>query len=836
MINKILFLIVVLFSAFNINVNAQDSIASNYNSEWKKKIDKETSEIKNKLLQNESNKLKGIENSNQYIFCYSGDNYLELFEGNNAEDQSYLLFEGKEIKTTDYLGFEGNINQLFKELDINYKRKVIIYVTDIVHPEISPLINSDGKEVNESDFNKEFTKQCFSYLLTKLYGAQSGEFTMLAYLRVFRTQKAYFNSNETRFEYTHKRVFNYQKGLPNGCISLLENKIVKNEDNIFKSNGDQSGQIYECAKLIHSTLKAECPSVINPMLPLTVTERIAKIKEYLIDGLNDKEEGQVLNLISETPTSDISNFLLELQKDNLIYNIIGSTQNSIMGFYGGNNYAQLMRTFTTLVLRQESLISSFDNMDIEDFTNRVVFWDSKSILSTPTIGYNHYNVEMLEDGIGQIKYTRFRVTGINTIYVDDNFVSLEIIEDEMPCPNLKPFDLILFFNRSNLGLIEEGLPQSSAIKMVPAIFLKYAFDMKFNDDALKSAALTGDIITIASGPGLIIKAGWVMRAFILLEMAGAVGNITIQVADLENSKYSDLVDRYNLIMAGAGVVNLGITTLPGALSAAKNISKGIGKKLTGEYISWVMTYESELLSLSKNGNKSAEDILKLKATLFSEWKIKFGDFDRSFYAIVLTSGQKILHYGGWGGDVKLFDKITTTVIGKWFDETNGYGTKQVLNIAEGSFTRGLPNPGGINILDLPSDIYNSLLKKNFQKYYDELFDNDFAIDQFVDNGLTKIELKSQPYYRRVVNDEAMRLSIEDGKDLFWEQYNLPFLKATFERGDNVRLLSDPDDTRVLFGFFKREIEAITGTNGKIGLLDEYGYKFNKLTSTYEKIK
>jgi hypothetical protein len=152
-------------------------------------------------------------------------------------------------------------------------------------------------------------------------------------------------------------------------------------------------------------------------------------------------------------------------------------------------------------------------------------------------------------------------------------------------------------------------------------------------------------------------------------------------------------------------------------------------------------------------------------------------------------------YKGFGGDIILDPNKTTTVLGKFEDPTNGYGTKEILNLPDGSFTRGGENKGGINILDIPTDQYEQLL---------------------ADHGPV------------------------EGKEIFWEEHNQPFLEKSFQNGDNVRLLSDPDAPANRTGFYDRELQEIDGTtdaagNHTPGLAEKYGYKYNPATSSYEKI-
>lgn len=147
---------------------------------------------------------------------------------------------------------------------------------------------------------------------------------------------------------------------------------------------------------------------------------------------------------------------------------------------------------------------------------------------------------------------------------------------------------------------------------------------------------------------------------------------------------------------------------------------------------------------------------------------------------------KVVIYKGFGGDIQLDLNRTTTVIGKFEDPINGYGTKEILNMPEGSFTRGGENKGGINILDIPSAEYEGLLK-------------DYGTDI--------------------------------GKEIFWEKYNQPFLEESFKRGDNVRVLSDPNAPENRTGFYERELNEIQKSEG---LAEKYGYIYDPKTNSYIK--
>jgi len=112
---------------------------------------------------------------------------------------------------------------------------------------------------------------------------------------------------------------------------------------------------------------------------------------------------------------------------------------------------------------------------------------------------------------------------------------------------------------------------------------------------------------------------------------------------------------------------------------------------------------------------------------------------------------------------------------------------------------------------LPADEYDALLSKNVDKYLGQGY--------------------SLP--------EARELSKIEGMEEFWTDYNYPFLEDAFQRGDNIRVLSNKDYYKNASpeegSFFKRELEAIEdGWNGNQSLMQKYGYSYDAQTFTYKK--
>ena len=119
-------------------------------------------------------------------------------------------------------------------------------------------------------------------------------------------------------------------------------------------------------------------------------------------------------------------------------------------------------------------------------------------------------------------------------------------------------------------------------------------------------------------------------------------------------------------------------------------------------------------------------------------------------------------------------------IAKFDDQVDVPGTQFIkFELPEGGFARGQANPGGVSILDVEEKIYNTLI----------LDAEDY------------LESTGKSYTKADIDREA--------GEIFWIRYNVPFLEEAFKRGDNIRLLSEPNNLFSSAGFYGREIEAIT---------------------------
>ncbi|WP_437822903.1 hypothetical protein [Tenacibaculum mesophilum] len=214
-------------------------------------------------------------------------------------------------------------------------------------------------------------------------------------------------------------------------------------------------------------------------------------------------------------------------------------------------------------------------------------------------------------------------------------------------------------------------------------------------------------------------------------------------------------------------------------------------------------------------------------------------------------GNKLYYnYDGFGGDILVTPDKVTTVLGKFFDPPK-FGTSVYLDKTKTGLENGIisrvvnkrPPNNSIAFLDLPEDQYNSLLNGHIKDNIlsSPLFKGDQSkldlidgLDPWSDQVKDIISNKILPNASKDESLSILKKGINDGNEAFWHTYNKIFLEKAFQRGDDIRLVSDPkiyQPDPVKGGSYKRELDAITGSEG---LAKKYGYYYDNATKTYYK--
>lgn len=220
-----------------------------------------------------------------------------------------------------------------------------------------------------------------------------------------------------------------------------------------------------------------------------------------------------------------------------------------------NDYKKLNKVLCIKFKEKGDVVKHyFPENETEQFKS-VFFYDDSYLLQSAPIGTHKYSVSINDNG---------SVT-ISRQVVD--YQTTEVLPGDMGGPithvahwtipltfTLSPFTPITIVNRSSLASISEAASHAS-ITIAPAIFLKYASDQTFNDDALRVSAVVVDVLTVASGPGLVWKAYRVGKMGLALyegaQVLGALANLSANGLPA-NSESKKWIDKFNLIVAAWG--------------------------------------------------------------------------------------------------------------------------------------------------------------------------------------------------------------------------------------------------------------------------------------------
>ncbi|PWS28680.1 hypothetical protein DHW03_02200 [Pedobacter yonginense] len=467
---------------------------------------------------------------------------------------------------------------------------------------------------------------------------------------------------------------------------------------------------------------------------------------------------------------------------------------------------------------------------------------------------------------------------------------------------LDPFALVAIVNFTNnseiLNAIEMGREptEGGMVVYAPACFLKFA-DKKLTNEAVQNRILTTtfialDVLTFVKGvpafsairtatlAGEIRKELAALRyAYKVLEMGNAVGNIGLNLTSpaLQDASFKEIVDASNYLLLAINAKDIVKGTATGlssvynaskqALQSGKNLIK---KQILARFVAAIIDNEAKLYALRQQANLDAQvareldQLAAVRQLVEKEGKAAYGEIDWNeavssarkgliaagslvfkgdigkIYAVFINAGYRQervgdviklfskenklvaevseksirFKYQGWGKDIITNSDRTTTCIAKFDDLLDAPGSKWIkYDLPEGSFGRGQLNKGGINILDVDDETFLKL--------------KDRASDLLKNKG--------------IVNPSNNQI-ITEANEIFWSEYNLPFLEQAFARGDDIRLLSEPQTLFSSIGFYQREIEVInvgwTKPDGTFiqPLKSRYNYKFNDITKTYEKIR
>ena len=289
------------------------------------------------------------------------------------------------------------------------------------------------------------------------------------------------------------------------------------------------------------------------------------------ERITEHSEVALLRLMSGIKTTDYKRFYahLEANGNKLLKHLIEEIDDASVNFLTDKkNYTNFIGALVWMFNHNPASIEDRWGKNEEDFAKRTlnlnpIGYDSSNSKSISTYS-SKYNEAKYIASTGKIElYDVYKETSIIPSYTIGGAVvstktKRELITEVSP---LTP--LIIVPDKDKLPLLQtalEGNNLGNEVYIVPAIFLKYSNDKIRNDYIEKGVITTLDVATIAlsGGTALTTKIHWVRRAWALVEVVGAVGNIVVNTQDIDpNSLLGQVVNSYNLAMGVIGIKNLG---------------------------------------------------------------------------------------------------------------------------------------------------------------------------------------------------------------------------------------------------------------------------------------
>ena len=258
---------------------------------------------------------------------------------------------------------------------------------------------------------------------------------------------------------------------------------------------------------------------------------------------------------------DFPKFIALLKEDNYkVFNRLYTDLDDAVLFYGNNNYTGFVKFLIEIYKKVNSNTSLSQEIIGELSREKNEFSVILNVTPTNTRFFQRgwYDPEQRKVSVYAMEW---EMVPIKTTHGQD--ITPKDIKGEK-IGELSPLSYVLIYKiDSGVSLIEEALSTaglSSLYYAVPAIFLDYYREKEQLDKLEKEVAFTLDMATIASSGGLALatKVHWVRRAWAVIEVAGAVGNIVANISQSKhaNNHFVQAVHYYNAVMGAIGLGNI----------------------------------------------------------------------------------------------------------------------------------------------------------------------------------------------------------------------------------------------------------------------------------------
>ncbi len=306
-------------------------------------------------------------------------------------------------------------------------------------------------------------------------------------------------------------------------------------------------------------------------------------------SLTETKERAIIRILSSLKEQDFPKFIALLKEDNYkVFNRLYTDLDDTVLFYGNNNYTGFVKFLIEIYKKVNSNTSLSQEIIGELSREKNEFSVILNVTPTNTRFFQRgwYDPEQRKVSVYAMEW---EMVPIKTTHGQD--ITPKDIKGEK-IGELSPLSYVLIYKiDSGVSLIEEALStagSSSLYYAVPAIFLDYYREKEQLDKLEKEVAFTLDMATIASSGGLALatKVHWVRRAWAVIEVAGAVGNIVVNTSQSKhaNNHFVRAVHYYNAVMGAIGLGNIAQMGYRAVKSLPRNVKNNA--KLMENYELW----------------------------------------------------------------------------------------------------------------------------------------------------------------------------------------------------------------------------------------------------------
>ncbi len=324
----------------------------------------------------------------------------------------------------------------------------------------------------------------------------------------------------------------------------------------------------------------------------------------------EQEERYACRIVESTPSQQVPDFLDHLSQVSSL-----NTDPSYMGdkpnkalikmlveriddhVFTGDCYAWFMRAIIQIEMTCPQVVEAKLPTTDADWYNRRIYWDDWSALANPKDGDHDYEIDLADNGSVSVHKSVAWLERRPVPLAPDAYTNHAHWDNTYAPFTLDPFAIVVFTNRSSLGMLQIAGAQPNKPYFAPAIFLQYADDKAFNTNAITTTALIIDAITIATAGPLInaaLEAGNVaMACFEALQFVGSVANIGANA--INDPHLTEAVNTFNIII---GIWGLSKVAVYGAQYTVEFIAKARALELKPVPLSLAQEYRTQYAGVS----------------------------------------------------------------------------------------------------------------------------------------------------------------------------------------------------------------------------------------------